>query len=258
MLRQGASMSDQRVPTIFSRQRAMAKWSRARSLRDRPDAATYLADAIAEDIIERLEFMRAEPKDALVIGDTTGKLEQWLTEHDGVGKSLVFGSFDEAQPWPRGGFDLIVHVMGLGHVNDLPGALLHARAALADGGILMAAFPGAGSLPTLRQIMFGADGERPAARMHPLVDNQAGAGLLQRAGFRRQVVDSYPLRVRFSSFQRMVGDLRDQGLTSALAMEPSPISKSTYQRAVEAFDALRDDAGKVSEIVEILTLTAWR
>lgn len=251
-------MTDQRVPTIFSRQRALAKWVRARSRRDRPEAATYLANAIAEDIIERLEFMRAEPKNALVIGDTTGKLEQWLTERGHVGKALVLGSFDEAQPWPHGGFDLIVHAMGLGHVNDLPGALLHARAALADGGLLIAAFPGAGSLTTLRQVMLSADGDRPAARMHPLVDNQAGAALLQRAGFKRQVVDSYPLRVRFGSLERMVGDLRDHGLTSALAMEPSPVSKAAYRRAMEAFDALRDDAGKVSETFEILTLTAWR
>lgn len=251
-------MTERRVPTIFSRRRASAKWARAQSRRDRPDAATYLSDAMAEDIIERLEFMRAEPKNALVIGDTTGKLERWVTERGGVGKSHVLGSFDEAEPWPENGFDLIVHSMGLGHVNDLPGALLHARAALADGGILIAAFAGAGSLPTLRQIMLRADGERPAARMHPLVDNQAGAGLLQRAGFKRQVVDCYPLRVRFSSFQRMVGDLRDHGLTSALAVEPSPISKLIYQQVLESFEDLRDDAGKVSETVEILTLTAWR
>ena len=258
MLRQGKPMTEPRVPTIFSRRRASAKWARAQSRRDRPDAATYLADAMAEDIIERLEFMRAEPKNALVIGDTTGKLEQWLAQRDGVGKFLVLGTFDEAQPWPRGELDLIVHIMGLGHVNDLPGALLHARAALADGGILMAAFPGAGSLPALRQIMLAADGERPAARMHPLVDNQAGAALLQRAGFKRQVVDSYPLHVRFSSFRRLVGDLRDHGMTSALAIEPGPVTKGAYQRATEAFDALKDDTGKVSETVEVLTLTAWR
>lgn len=251
-------MSDQRVPTIFSRQRAMAKWSRAQSRRERPDAATYLADAMAEDIIERLEFMRAEPKNALVIGDTTGKLERWLTERDGVGKALVPGGFAEAHPWPGTGLDLVVHLQAFGHVNDLPGALIHARAALCDDGCLIAAFPGAGSLPALRRIMLAADGERPAARMHPLVDNTAGAALLQRAGFRRQVVDSYPLRVRFSSFQRMVGDLRDHGLTSALAIEPAPVTKVAYQRAIEAFDALRDGRGKVTETVEILTLTAWR
>jgi SAM-dependent methyltransferase len=251
-------MIEQRVPTIFSRPRSLAKWARAAARGDRPDPARYIADTIADDIIERLEFIRAEPKNALVIGDTTGKLEQWLDQLGAVGKHVAAGSFDEAQPWPEGGCDLIVHAMGLGHVNDLPGALLHARAALAQGGILMAAFPGAGSLPVLRQIMLIADGERPAARMHPLVDNQAGTALLQRAGFKRQVVDSYPLRVRFRSLQRMVGDLRDHGLTFALATDPAPIGKAGYRRALEAFDALRDADGKVLETIEILTLTGWR
>lgn len=251
-------MNEVRVPTIFSRQRALAKWSRADARRARPAAATYIADAIAEDIIERLEFMRAQPTNALVIGDTTGKLTRWLTEPGLVGKACDLGSNDEAQPWPGGDHDLIVHMIGLGHVNDLPGALLHAWAAMAADGILMAAFPGAGSLPTLRQIMLAADGERPAARMHPQVDNQAGAALLQRAGFKRQVVDSFPLRVRFGSFDRMIGDLRDHGLTGALAMDPAPIGKEGYKRALAAFDGLRDEAGKVGETVEILTLTAWR
>lgn len=251
-------MTEPRVPTIFSRRRALAKWSRIEPRLKRADAATYIADTIAEDIIERLEFMRAEPTNALVIGDTTGKLVQWLDQRGTAGKSVALGSFDEAQPWAESGFDLVVHLMGLGHVNDLPGALLHARGALAEGGLFVAAFPGAGSLPNLRQIMLTADGERPSARMHPLVDNQAGAALLQRAGYKRQVVDSIPLRVRFGSLERMVGDLRDHGLTSALATGPEPLSKAAYRRALGAFDALRDGDGKVAESIEILTLTGWR
>ncbi|HCC27433.1 MAG TPA: methyltransferase, partial [Erythrobacter sp.] len=78
-------------------------------------------------------------------------------------------------------------------VNDLPGALLHLRNALADDGLMIASFPGAGSLPHLRRAMLAAEPDRPAARMHPLIDNQAAAGLLQRALFKRQVVDSHTL-----------------------------------------------------------------
>ena len=102
------------------------------------------------------------------------------------------GEFDEEQPGPSSRFDLIVHLLGLGMVNDLPGALIHARIALAEGGLFIAAFPGAGSLPALRRIVLAADGDRPAARIHPQVDSRAGTALLERAGFKRQVVDSYP------------------------------------------------------------------
>ncbi|WP_234032190.1 class I SAM-dependent methyltransferase [Parerythrobacter jejuensis] len=155
-------------------------------------------------------------------------------------------------------FDLIVHLLGLGHVNDLPGALVHARNALTKGGLFVAAFPGAGSLATLRAIMLEADGDRPAARMHPLVDSQAATGLLQRAGFARQVVDSFPIKVRYPSITRMISDLRDQGLTRSLTSTVPPLTRASLLRAEEAFDALRDDQGKVTETFEILVLTGWR
>ena len=41
---------------------------------------------------------------------------------------------------------------------------------------------GAGSLPRLRVALLAADGERPAARLHPAVDARSGAALLQRTG----------------------------------------------------------------------------
>ena len=143
-------------------------------------------------------------------------------------------------------------------VNDLPGALIHAHAALRDGGLFIAAFPGAGSLPVLRQLALAADGDRPAARIHPQVDIRAGTALLERAGFARQVVDSYPLKVRFSSLDRIISDLRDHGLTASLASPAPPITRTGWQRACEAFDALREDDGKVTETFEILVLTGWR
>ncbi len=202
--------------------------------------------------------MRAEPAHSLIIGDTTNTIAPWLSQRGGVGKAGLLGEFEEEQPGPSAMFDLIIHLLGLGHVNDLPGALIHARNALKDDGLFIAAFPGAGSQPVLRQLALAADGERPAARMHPLVDNQAASGLLQRAGFKRQVVDSYPIRVRFLSFQRMLSDLRDHGLTRSLASPASPITREGLNRAEAAFDALRDDDGKVTEVFEILTLTGWR
>ena len=143
-------------------------------------------------------------------------------------------------------------------MNDLPGALIHARNALREGGLFVAAFPGAGSLPTLRQIALTADGEQPAARIHPQVDNRAGTALLERAGFSRQVVDAYPINVRYSSFSTMINDLRDHGLTSSLASPAPPLDRAWLERAKAAFDDMREDDGKVTETFEVLVLTGWR
>ncbi|MCB2065879.1 MAG: methyltransferase domain-containing protein [Erythrobacter sp.] len=251
-------MAQQGPPTIFSRRAAAAKWERARQRQARGGAADFLSLAMADDIAERLGFIRLQPARALVVGDMTLRLPGLL---DAGGAQLAVGQlgpFDEERPAEVGGFDLIVHLLGLGHVNDLPGALVHARHALAEGGLFIAAFPGAGSLPTLRRIALAADGDRPTARMHPLIDNRAAAALLQRAGFRRQVVDSYALNLRYSDFATMVSDLRDHGLTRALA-QPSPAwTKAALARALAMFEDLRDQGGKVPETIEVLVMSGWR
>lgn len=247
-------MNERQVPRIFDRRQAAAKWARARSR----GGASYLVDTVAGDIAERLDFMRFEPKCALVIGEVNGELQTMLAGKGVEGAIGQLGEFDEESPGPRDRFDLIVHLMGLGMVNDLPGALIHARNALAEGGLFIAAFPGAGSLPTLRKLALEADGERPAARIHPQVDNRAATGLLERAGFKRQVVDSFPIRVRYSSFIRMINDLRDHGLTGSLVSPAPPLNRDWLARAEAVFDALRDEDGKVTETFEILVLTGWK
>lgn len=246
-------MPPTQVPQIFDRPAAGAKWARARSRQALPDAASYLYSSIAEDIADRLDFMRFEAENALIVGDQANG----LTSHHGASR-FDLGGFDEEVPGGFEQYDLIAHIMGLGMVNDLPGSLIHARNALRDGGLFVAAFPGAGSLQTLRKIVLHADGERPAARMHPLVDNRAGTALLERAGFSRKVTDSFPLKVRFSSLHQLISDLRDHGVTRSLQTPVPPLTRDWLARAETAFDAMREDDGKVTEVFEIIVLTGWR
>ncbi|TRD09892.1 methyltransferase [Erythrobacter insulae] len=249
---------DRSPPKIFNRRRALTKWRRSESRRAFRSETAYLTNALADDVAERLEFMNLAPKHALLVGDCHDELALRLQNSaEKLSKQSLFERDDE-QPGPFEEYDLIVHLLGLGMVNDLPGALIHARNSLAMDGLFIAAFPGAGSLTSLRQIALAADGERPAARIHPQVDIRAGTALLERAGFARQVVDSYPVKVRFSSLERMIEDLRDHGLTSSLASTAPPITRAGWQRARAAFDSMRDDGGKVTETFEILVLTGWR
>lgn len=243
-------MSAPQVPQIFDRQAAAAKWSRARLRQLQKGSASYLTSSIAEDFADRLDFMRFESESALIVGGELPGLKA-ATSH-------TLGSLDEETPFGFEQYDLIAHMLGLGTVNDLPGALIHARNALRDGGLFIAAFPGAGSLTTLRQIVLEADADKPAARMHPLVDNRAGTALLERAGFSRKVVDSYPLKVRFSSLGQLVSDLRDHGLTRSLKSPVPALTRDWLTRAETAFDRLREEDGKVTESFEILVLTGWR
>ena len=153
--------------------------------------------------------------------------------------------FAEEQPFPFGPFDFIASLGTLDTVNDLPGALIHLRGALAPGGLMIASFPGAGSLPALRAAMLAADGERPAPRIHPQVDVRAGGQLLQRAGFADPVVDSRGLDVRFASLASLIADSARPGpveLPRPLRPAPDPLLLGPSPRIVRRGQggALRD------------------
>ncbi|MFN3701852.1 MAG: methyltransferase, partial [Alphaproteobacteria bacterium] len=69
------------------------------------------------------------------------------------------------------------------------------------------------------------------------------------------MVDTHALQVRFSSLATLVGDLRDQGLSSALADAAAPLGKAARARAETDFAARADAGGKTRESFEIITLT---
>lgn len=245
-------------PRIFSRSRRIAGFKRALSRQNRDGVARYIIEDMVEDVLERLEFMRLSPKRVLVIGDWTNTLALSLRSNGAEVIEHDVRSLDEEAPLPDGAFDLAVSLSSLDRVNDLPGALLHIRNALTADGLMIASMIGAGSLQNLRKAMIAAEPDRAAPRMHPLVDNLAATGLLNRALFKRQVVDSHGLTVAYRSFDKLVQDLRDQNLGNALTNPAPPLGKRALGRARDAFSATADRDGRTLETFEILTLTAWK
>lgn len=250
-------MKETDVPRIFSECRRLQRVSRSIRRHGRhDDAARFVIDEICDDVIERLAFVRHEPRSSLVIGPCSKGLTALLQQGDAtVGEEAMA---DPARPIEGGPFDLITVVGQLDAVNDLPGALIHIRNALRPGGLAIASFIGGQSLLRLRAAMLAADGDRPAARIHPMVDARAAPQLLQRAGWKDPVVDTHVLTVRYSSLDRLVHDLRDQGINGALADRAPPLGKAALARARAAFLEQADADGKVSETFEIVTLTGRR
>jgi len=244
------------VPTIFAERRRLGRVRRsARRLRA-ADAATFLLDDIADDIVERLDFVRHAPQRALVIGQGTLSLNNYLARS--ATEAIEGLTINPAEPVHGGPYDFIAVIGQLDAVNDLPGALIHIRNALTPGGLVIASFIGGQSLPALRAAMLAAEPDRPAARIHPMVDSRAAPQLLQRAGWKDPVVDAHTLMVRYSSFDRLIADLRDQGLGNALDRPAPPLGKVALARARAAFAARGDSDGKTAEAFEIITLTGRR
>ncbi|MDH7971079.1 methyltransferase domain-containing protein [Sphingomonas sp. AR_OL41] len=164
---------------------------------------------------------------------------------------------DEDQPcFADGTFDLVVSAGVLDSVNDLPGALALVRRALRPDGLFLAAFTGAGSLATLRAVLRDAEGDRPAARLHPQIDVRSAGDLLVRAGFALPVADVETLTVRYAGLGRLLGDLRGMGVSNVLR-DRRPLRRDILTRAAQAFADRADPDGRTAERFDIVYLTGW-
>lgn len=245
-------------PVIFSKLRKRAREARAEAMSAKGDTATFLLENMADDIHERLGFLRFEPADVLCEGFGAALVAEGPWLHDVTFHSTLDRDFDTPLDLFQSSLDMVCSLNSLDTVNDLPGALIQMRELLKPGGLAMASFIGGASLPQLRRAMFEAEPDRPAARIHPMIDPRSCPQLLSRAGWNSPVVDSYQLKVRYSSLDRLVQDLREQAMSNLLEAPAAPLTRSQIERAREAFLANADADGKVTEIFEIVTLTGWR
>jgi SAM-dependent methyltransferase len=165
---------------------------------------------------------------------------------------------EDALPYAPESFDLILCCGTLDAVNDVPGALIAMRQALAPDGLMLISFIGGGSLPKLRAALLAGDGDRPAQRIHPQVDVRALGDLLQRAGFAMPVADHQPLQVRYRSLFNLMADLRGMGASQCLASAPPPLTRESLARAAAAFTDMADPDGRTTEQFVIVHGSGWR
>lgn len=253
------------VPSIFDDK--LRERRRERALRSFP-AFSFLLDAMADEMIERLTDVSRSFENALVIGALGTRLAEHLQAsgtrvtmlEPGLGVAIARGAVhgrEDALPFPEGQFDLILSCGTLDSVNDLPGALIALRRALRPDGLCLVSFIGAGSLPMLRSALRVGESERPAQRLHPQVDVRALGDLLQRAGFAMPVADHQEIAVRYASVLSLMHDLRGMGAAQCLASPPPPLTRSALIGMAEAFAAQAEPDGKTRETFVILHGSGW-
>lgn len=258
-------MTEEAAPRIlFSSTRRRLAMARGQRLAMQHGGA-FLADVMAEEVTERLEWVTRSFTDALVIGHAPPVL---LAELARRGVSVVQAGpgtpsvqcDEDTLPFAESSFDLVIAIGTLDSVNDLPGALIQINRALRPDGLFLAAMIGAGSLPALKAAMLAADaasGHGVAARIHPQIDVRAAGDLLQRARFAMPVADSDRLTVRYSSLPALVRDLRCHGWTNVLASAPPPVNRSGLIAAMQQFAEAADADGKTAERFEIVSMSGW-
>ena len=167
----------------------------------------------------------------------------------------------DALPFAEGRFDLICAPLSLAWANDLPGALIQARRALAPDGLLLATLYGPETLKELRAVLLEAEAETTGGaslRIAPFVEVRDAAALAQRAGLALPAADRDVLTVRYSHPFRLLQDLRAMGETAALAGPLKPLRRDSLMRAMALYQQrFSDPDGRVRASFELVTLAGW-
>ncbi len=249
------------VPEIFSR-------SARRRRRDRiagryPDHA-FLREAMVDGLAERLDSVSRRFTDMLDLGCFDAMFPpppsaRVVRCDAGFAFARTAGGVqadEDRLPFADGSFDLVVSAGVLDQVNDLPGALTLIRRVLRPDGLFLGAFVGGTSLPRLRAALRSAQGDRPAARLHPAIDLRSAGDLLGRAGLTLPVADVETLTVRYAGIGRLLEDLRGMGASNLLTGRTS-MTRGELARAADAFAGAADPDGRTPERFDLVFLTAW-
>jgi len=265
-------MSDERL--LFDR-----KLLRRRRERFVPEieAREFLLAHVASEIAERVEVMLRSFPRALDLGAYHGLLGRKVAALQSVGEMIYAESAfafaalcprpslvcdEDALPFKEASLNLIVSGLALHRVNDLPGALIQIRRALAPDGLFMAALLGTRALTELRTALLEAEAEMEGGaspRVAPFADVRDYGALLQRAGFALPVADAETLTLTYPSPRELMREVRALGGGNVLlARSKAPLPRRTLTRA-EAIYCARHSLpdGTVSATFEIVYLSGW-
>lgn len=241
------------------------------------ESREFLLSHVAREIVERIELMLRPFPLALDLGAYHGLLGRKVAELPSV-KTVVFAESafafaalcprpalvcdEDMLPFKAGSLNLVVSGLALHRVNDLPGALIQIRRALAPDGLFMAALLGAGALGELREALLEAEAEAvggASPRVSPFGDVREYGALLQRAGFALPVADAETLTVHYASPREVMREVRALGGGNVLlARSRKPLSRHVLERAEAIYRERHATAdGRVQASYEIVYLTGW-
>lgn len=257
-------------PIIFDR--GQNRRAKARSSCN-ADNGNFLADWNLGLLCERLDDIKRHYPKALLIGHqhsskTLNRLKESGKIEDLVIASAIPDSFttvitdDESLPFPAHSFDLVLCPFTLHRINDVPGFLAQIKMALKPDGLFLGGFPGESTLMELRQSFMQTEMDMTGGvhmRVHPCIDKQQAAALMQRAGYALPVVDAEKITVTYDHAFALMKDLRGLGETNSLIARPKTLTRKSLMMAMADYyqTHFQEEDGRIYATFEMLFLSGW-
>lgn len=244
------------------------------------DDADILQTEVRDRLLERLQWIRLEPRRVLDIGTGTGKaLPALATRFPGaeivgldltpamlrVAGKLLAGSAnpppvlvcaDAARlPIPDQSVDLVFSSLALHWSPALDDVFAEVRRVLRHPGLFTFALPGPDSYRELRRAWQGVD-ETP--HVIPFPDMRALGDGLVRAGLAEPVLDTDTLTLKYREFRQLLADLRATGTTNAsMGRRPGLTGRRAWSQVTAAYEQERGTDGLLPATVEVVSGQAW-
>lgn len=241
------------------------------------DEVAVLQREMADRMLERLDYIRLEPRRVLDLGTGTGYAIPELQRRFGQARILALDfapamlrlareqgdrrapplcvcADAEALPLAGAGLDLIFSNATLQWCNDLPRTFGECLRILRPGGLLLFTTFGPDTLWELRDAWATVDGH---SHVSPFPDMHDVGDALVRARFADPVMDAERLTVTYEKARDLMRDLKILGAHNATSARPRGLTSRHRLAAMErAYETHRRD-GRLPASYEILYGLAW-
>lgn len=243
------------------------------------DAAAILQREIGDRLLERLDYIKINPKRVLDLGAGTGYMTKQLLkqypkadiisldiamsmlkrtqQHGGwFRKPMLICADAEALPLQAQSVDLILSNLMLQWCNDLPSGFQEMMRVLKPGGMVLFSSFGPDTLKELRQSWASVDGYPHTSEFVDMHD--VGDAMLQ-AGFAQPVMDMDMLTMTYDSVRQLVKDLKHIGANNSHTAQCKGLTgKQRWQAFEQAYQPFQYADGQYPASYEVIYGHAWK
>lgn len=243
------------------------------------DATAVLQREVADRLLERLDYIRIDPKIILDLGAGTGYSSQQLEQRYKKAKVIVFDLADkvllqgkrnrkwfdhkryvcgdaEKLPFQEDSVDLIFSNLMLHWCNDIKKAIEEMHRVLKPGGLLLFSTLGPDTFYELRDSWSSIDKDN--IHVHRFVDMHYLGDYLQSNRYQDPVVDMEFITVTYNELRKILEDLKNLG-THNIAKERQKglTGKAKFQQFTKEYEKFRNAEGLLPLTYEVIYGHAW-
>lgn len=227
------------------------------------DNVGMVPKAIADRLLERLDFIRLNPLCVVDVGARTGYATQQLEERyreaivvgldfsvailQAASSKMMVGEYT-VLPFADRSVDLIFSNLAFQWSSDLQQTLQECHRVLKPGGLLLFSTVGPDTLKELHSSF--ADGHR---HVHPFYDMHDIGDMLTQLRFTDPVMDTERLIVHYSSVPQLVKDLKQLGAQNASQDRLKGLmGKTQWRQMLTNYENCREENGALPATVEVI------